>query len=141
MISNVNRNSIIIIIIIIIIIDLLCLGSLLFTGVLNLVVVSYDRLTAIVTPLEARLTVHGAHIVIASTWVTGVILGLPLIFFRLYRVRFRTRISWKIKGVHLPFTFCMVFACSLDCEYFVNRNSVLTIKIVCECRPRTDLNE
>lgn len=61
--------------------------SLLFTGVLNLVAVSYDRLTAIVMPLEARLTVRGAHIVMASTWVTGVILGLPLIFFRMYRER------------------------------------------------------
>jgi hypothetical protein len=69
----------------------MCLGSLLFTGVLNLVAVSYDRLTAIVAPLEARLTVHGAHIVMASTWVTGVILGLPLIFFRIYRVRIRTK--------------------------------------------------
>jgi hypothetical protein len=82
---------------------LLCLGSLLFTGVLNLVVVSYDRLTAIMTPLEARLTVRGAHIVMASTWVTGVILGLPLVFFRMYRVRFRTRISWKNKRSPLTF--------------------------------------
>ncbi|XP_021942370.1 neuropeptide Y receptor type 1 [Zootermopsis nevadensis] len=64
--------------------------SLLFTGVLNLVAVSYDRLTAIVTPLEARMTVHGAHIVMAFTWVTGVILGLPLVFFRIYRER-----KWK----------------------------------------------
>ncbi|GFG38434.1 hypothetical protein Cfor_02471 [Coptotermes formosanus] len=61
--------------------------SLLLTGVLNLVVVSYDRLTAIVTPLEARLTVRGAHIVMVATWVTGVILGLPLVFFRMYRER------------------------------------------------------
>jgi hypothetical protein len=92
--------------------DLLCLGCLLFTGVLNLVVVSYDRLTAILTPLEARLTVHGAHIVIASTWVTGVILGLPLIFFRFYRVRFRTRISWKNK--RSPRTcHCLYGVCTL----------------------------
>ena len=91
--------------------DLLCLGSLLFTGVLNLVVVSYDRLTAIMTPLEARLTVHGAHIVMASTWVTGVILGLPLIFFRLYRVRFRPRISWK--NIRSPLTFhCLYGVCT-----------------------------
>jgi uncharacterized membrane protein YgdD (TMEM256/DUF423 family) len=83
------------IIIIMIIIGVMCLGSLLFTGVLNLVAVSYDRLTAIVTPLEARLTVRGAHIVMASTWVTGVILGLPLIFFRIYRVRVTTRSAGK----------------------------------------------
>jgi hypothetical protein len=31
----------------------------------------------------------------ASTWVTGVILGLPLIFFRMYRVRVRTRSAEK----------------------------------------------
>ncbi|KAJ4433465.1 hypothetical protein ANN_15768 [Periplaneta americana] len=60
---------------------------LLLTGVLNLVAVSYDRLTAIVTPLEARLTVHGTHIIMVSTWVTGVILGMPLVFFRFYRER------------------------------------------------------
>jgi hypothetical protein len=81
----------------------MCLGSLLFTGVLNLVVMSYDRLTAILKPLEARLTVHRTHIVMASTWVTGVILGLPLIFFRIYRVRFRTRSSWKNIWSLLPF--------------------------------------
>jgi hypothetical protein len=73
----------------------MCLGSLLFTGVLNLVAVSYDRLTAIMTPLEVRMTVHGAHIVMASTWVTGVILGLPPVFFRMYRVRFRIRSAGK----------------------------------------------
>jgi hypothetical protein len=83
------------IIIMMIIIGVMCLGSLLFTGVLNLVAVSYDRLTAIVMPLEARLTVRGAHIVMASTWVTGVILGLPLIFFRMYRVRVRLRSAGK----------------------------------------------
>jgi hypothetical protein len=68
----------------------MCLGSLLFAGVLNLVAVSYERLTAIMAPLEARMTVHGAHIVMGSTWVTGVILGLPLVFFRMYRVSGKT---------------------------------------------------
>jgi uncharacterized membrane protein YgdD (TMEM256/DUF423 family) len=76
-------------------IGVMCVGSLLFTGVLNLVAVSYDRLTAIVKPLEARLTVRGAHILMASTWVTGVILGLPLVFFRMYRVRIRTGSAGK----------------------------------------------
>ncbi|KAJ9579510.1 hypothetical protein L9F63_004829, partial [Diploptera punctata] len=60
--------------------------ALLLTGVINLVAVSYDRLTAIVTPLEARLTIHGTHIVMATTWVTGALLGLPLIFLRIYRI-------------------------------------------------------
>jgi hypothetical protein len=78
-----------------VIIGVTCLGSLLFTGVLNLVAVSYDRLTAIVKPLEARLTVRGAHILMTATWVTGVILGLPLIFFRMYRVSVRTRSAGK----------------------------------------------
>ncbi|XP_017866483.1 PREDICTED: neuropeptide FF receptor 2 [Drosophila arizonae] len=59
----------------------------LITAVLNLSVVSYDRLTAIVLPQETRLTLHGAKIVITCTWLTGLLLALPLAIYREYRVR------------------------------------------------------
>ncbi|PSN56001.1 hypothetical protein C0J52_13715 [Blattella germanica] len=69
----------------------LCIDcALLLTGVLNLVAVSYDRLTAIITPMDGRLTVHSTHIVMIFTWLTGLMLGLPLIFLRIYRER-----EWK----------------------------------------------
>ncbi|XP_030554585.1 neuropeptide FF receptor 2 [Drosophila novamexicana] len=59
----------------------------LITAVLNLSVVSYDRLTAIVLPQETRLTLCGARIVIAGTWLAGLLLALPLAIYRQYRVR------------------------------------------------------
>lgn len=61
-------------------------GVFLITSVLNLVSVSYDRLTAIVLPQEAKLTVRGSYIVIASTWILGITMALPLLIFRYYRV-------------------------------------------------------
>lgn len=62
------------------------LGALLLTAVMNLVAVSYDRLTAIVLPREARLTLRGAKIVLCLTWVFGFSLSLPLMIYRQYRV-------------------------------------------------------
>ncbi|XP_017120155.2 neuropeptide FF receptor 2 [Drosophila elegans] len=59
----------------------------LITAVLNLSVVSYDRLTAIVLPMETRLTVRGAQIVVVCTWVLGILLASPLALYRAYRVR------------------------------------------------------
>lgn len=59
----------------------------LITAVLNLSVVSYDRLTAIVLPQETRLTLPGVKIVIACTWLAGLLLALPLAIYREYRVR------------------------------------------------------
>lgn len=59
----------------------------LITAVLNLSVVSYDRLTAIVLPMETRLTVRGAQIVVVCTWVLGILLASPLALYRSYRVR------------------------------------------------------
>ncbi|XP_043663044.1 allatostatin-A receptor [Drosophila teissieri] len=59
----------------------------LITAVLNLSVVSYDRLTAIVLPMETRLTIRGVQIVVVCTWVSGILLASPLAFYRSYRVR------------------------------------------------------
>ncbi|XP_073847147.1 neuropeptide FF receptor 2 [Musca autumnalis] len=65
-------------------------GAFLITAVLNLSAVSYDRLTAIVMPSEARLTMRGAKIVICMTWLAGILIALPLAIYRSYRVRY-----WK----------------------------------------------
>lgn len=61
-------------------------SSFLITAVLNLSVVSYDRLTAIVLPSEQRLTMFGVKFVIAGTWFFGVLLAMPLAFYRTYKV-------------------------------------------------------
>ncbi|XP_055917880.1 neuropeptide FF receptor 2 [Eupeodes corollae] len=65
-------------------------GSLLITAVINLSGVSYDRLTAIVLPLEARLTMKGAKVVMVLTWLIGFAIATPLAIFRTYKVR-----QWK----------------------------------------------
>lgn len=64
-------------------------GAFLVTAVFNLCAVSYDRLTAIVLPTETRLTVRGAKIVMATSWVVGGISATPLAIFRFYRVSAR----------------------------------------------------
>ncbi|XP_037917400.1 neuropeptide Y receptor type 2 isoform X2 [Hermetia illucens] len=65
-------------------------GSLLITAVLNLCAVSYDRLTAIVLPLETRLTIKGAKFVMIATWLVGFLLAAPLAIYRTYKER-----QWK----------------------------------------------
>ena len=72
-------------------------GAFLITAVLNLCAVSYDRLTAIVLPMETRLTVRGAKIVMLLTWVAGFALSIPLALYRIYRER-----HWK----NFVETFC-----------------------------------
>ncbi|XP_017066482.1 neuropeptide FF receptor 2 [Drosophila eugracilis] len=59
----------------------------LITAVLNLSVVSYDRLTAIVLPMETRLTIRGVQVVVVCTWILGILLASPLALYRSYRVR------------------------------------------------------
>ncbi|XP_037941391.1 neuropeptide Y receptor type 2-like [Teleopsis dalmanni] len=65
-------------------------GVFLITAVLNLSVVSYDRLTAIVLPTETRLSILGVKIVIPLTWIVGIAVASPLAIYRGYRVR-----QWK----------------------------------------------
>lgn len=61
-------------------------GALLITAVFNLCAVTYERLTAIVLPMETRLTIFGTKIVMACTWVAGFTLAVPLAVYRTYRV-------------------------------------------------------
>lgn len=60
--------------------------SLLLASVMNLAAISYDRLTAIVLPRETRLTRNGAKIVMAVTWLAGLVFASPLFFYRSYTV-------------------------------------------------------
>lgn len=48
--------------------------------------ITYDRLTAILLPRETRLSLKGAKIVMFVTWLAGLILSLPLVFYRTYKV-------------------------------------------------------
>lgn len=61
-------------------------GALLMTAVFNLCAVTYERLTAIVLPMETRLTIFGTKIVMACAWVAGFTLAVPLAVYRTYRV-------------------------------------------------------
>lgn len=65
-------------------------GAFLVTAVFNLCAVSYDRLTAIVLPMETRLTVRGARIFMVASWISGFLIATPLAVFRKYGVR-----RWK----------------------------------------------
>ncbi|XP_063228989.1 substance-P receptor isoform X3 [Bacillus rossius redtenbacheri] len=93
---------------------------LLLTGVLNLVVISYDRLMAVVQPLEARLTVRATCYIMAATWLTGVALGAPLVFYRNYLLeryeqRFQRRgeqaacLGQKTRVARIMFAVVVVF--------------------------------
>ncbi|XP_066996247.2 substance-K receptor-like [Anabrus simplex] len=64
--------------------------SLLMTAVLNVVAVSYDRLTVITLPREARLSPYGTHIIIIGSWCVGLIVAIPLVIYRTYKER-----QWK----------------------------------------------
>lgn len=64
--------------------------ALLLTAVLNLCVVSYDRLTAITLPPEAKLTHNATKVIMAVTWASGFLIAVPLIIFRNYKER-----QWK----------------------------------------------
>lgn len=70
-------------------------GALLITAVFNLCAVTYERLTAIVLPMETRLTIFGTKIVMACTWVGGFSLAVPLAVYRTYRVSGREYVSFS----------------------------------------------
>lgn len=61
--------------------------SLLITSVITLCLISYDRLTAIAFPMEARLNFKTAKFAIVGSWIGGIILSQPLAFFRSYQER------------------------------------------------------
>lgn len=56
------------------------------TAVFNLCAVTYERLTAIVLPMETRLTIFSCKIVMACAWVGGFTLAVPLAVYRTYKV-------------------------------------------------------
>ncbi|XP_031618332.1 neuropeptide Y receptor type 1 [Contarinia nasturtii] len=62
----------------------------LLTSVLSLCVVSYDRLTAIVLPMEKRITMRGAKMTMLFTWMVGLTTSIPFAVYRNYMER-----KWK----------------------------------------------
>ncbi|XP_070491080.1 substance-K receptor [Chironomus tepperi] len=61
--------------------------SFLITSVITLCFVSYERLTAIAFPMQARLTLHDTKVVIVASWICGLILSSPLAIFKNYTER------------------------------------------------------
>lgn len=66
--------------------DFYYVATILIASILSLCAVSYDRLTAIVMPMESRITMHGAKIIIILTWLAGSIIAVPLFIYRYYKV-------------------------------------------------------
>ncbi|XP_019880039.2 substance-P receptor isoform X2 [Aethina tumida] len=61
--------------------------AILLSSVFSMSAITYDRLTAILLPRETRLSLKGAKIVMFVTWLAGLILSLPLVFYRTYKTR------------------------------------------------------
>lgn len=66
----------------------------LITSILNLCAVSYDRLTAIVMPMESRITMRGAKIIMILTWIAGLGIALPVAIYRYYKVSIVGKKMW-----------------------------------------------
>lgn len=67
-------------------VNVIILVTFLLTAVLNLCVVSYDRLTAIVLPMEKRITMRGAKMTMLLTWIVGLTISIPFAVYRNYKV-------------------------------------------------------
>lgn len=65
-----------------------CIFSVIFliAAVLNLCAVSYDRLKAIVMPLEGRITTRGAKRLTLLTWLASLAIASPFAIYRYYKV-------------------------------------------------------
>lgn len=62
-------------------------GAFLITAILNLCAISYDRLTAIVLPLETRLSLKATKCVMILIWIAGIFIASPLFIYRNYEER------------------------------------------------------
>lgn len=78
--------------------------SLIMINVINLSVISYDRLSAIVLPHETRLTREGAKIVIMVSWIISLVVASPLMIYRQYKVRITSKIS-----IHFAFKLLLIY--------------------------------
>lgn len=66
--------------------DLYFTVTFLLTAVFNMCVVSYDRLTAIVLPMEKRITMRSAKMTMFLTWMVGLTISIPFAIYRNYKV-------------------------------------------------------
>ncbi|XP_059480439.1 QRFP-like peptide receptor [Neocloeon triangulifer] len=62
-------------------------SSLLLGGVFSLIAISADRFVAIVFPKKKKLSMPMAWCVVATTWILGIAISVPLIIFREYKER------------------------------------------------------
>lgn len=77
-------------------------GANIITSVISMSAITYDRLTAIVLSQETRLSKRGAKIVISITWIIGISLSSPLLFYRTYKVSIRFKYSFIFLFVYIP---------------------------------------
>lgn len=56
-------------------------------------VCSYDRLTAIVLPMEKRITMRSAKMTMFLTWMVGLSISIPFAIYRNYKVSFESVLS------------------------------------------------
>lgn len=89
--------------------------TILLTAVLNLCVVSYDRLTAIVLPMERRITMRGAKMAMFLTWMVSLTLSIPFAVYRNYKVYWGFSVNYdtyvvlyarKLFSMHFTYFTC-----------------------------------
>lgn len=91
----------------------------LLTAVFNLCVVSYDRLTAIVLPMEKRITMRSAKMTMIFTWTVGLTVSIPFAIYRNYKVSLEsffdsTEIEVNMVSMSTLFPHrCCLFVCLL----------------------------
>ncbi|XP_015438961.1 PREDICTED: neuropeptide Y receptor type 2 [Dufourea novaeangliae] len=64
--------------------------ALTLVAVFNLSAISYDRVSAIVFNCSGKLTRKMTHVLLVATWIAGIAVAIPLIYFRRYYER-----QWK----------------------------------------------
>ncbi|XP_076160756.1 neuropeptide FF receptor 2 [Ptiloglossa arizonensis] len=64
--------------------------ALTLVAVFNLSAISYDRVSAIVFNCSGKLTKRTTHILLFATWISGIVVAIPLAYFRRYYER-----QWK----------------------------------------------
>ncbi|XP_043258570.1 neuropeptide Y receptor type 2 [Colletes gigas] len=70
--------------------DGLLVHALTLVAVFNLSAISYDRVSAIVFNCSGKLTRRTTRILLFATWISGIVVALPLAYFRRYYER-----QWK----------------------------------------------
>ncbi|CAG9763401.1 unnamed protein product [Ceutorhynchus assimilis] len=100
--------------------------SILLASVISMSAITYDRLTAIVLPIDTKIDKCKAKIIICCTWLIGILLAMPLAIFRNYKER-----KWK----NFDEKFCTEETIVVNIYWYVIITALvwlpLSIQIIC----------